>query len=130
VSGADVFRRLERWTLVVLVVLAVAALVVRPRDPKLALGVVGGGALVGLSYWAIRGAVEGLVDRANSRESARKIRWFALVKFFTRHAILAVAGYIMMARLELHPLGMLLGVATPALAVAIEALSDRRRRPS
>jgi hypothetical protein len=36
----------------------------------------------------------------------------------------------MMARLELHPLGMLLGVATPALAVAIEALSDRRRRPS
>ena len=129
-TAAELFRRVERATLVVVVVLAVAALAWRPREPTVALGVVGGALLVGLSYWAIRGVVEALGDRAISPENARKTRWFALVKFFTRHAILAVAGYLMMARLELHPVGMLLGVTAPVVAVALVALVSRRVRRS
>ena len=49
-------RRLERDTLVVLLALTAGAWLLRPRAPLVALGVVGGGVLVGLAYWAIRGA--------------------------------------------------------------------------
>jgi ATP synthase I subunit len=130
VSTADLFRRLERDTVLVVVALATGSVLVRPHDWRLSLGVVGGGVLAATAYWAIRGAVEGLSDDAISRENTRKIRRSALVKFFTRHAILALAGYGMMARLQLHPVGMLLGVTAPAIAAAIEAAIGRRTRRS
>ncbi len=98
----------------------------QPRSPRLALGVVGGGVLVGLAYWAIRGAVDGLLARATNGENARKSRHFQLVKFFTRHVILAFAAYGMMARLELHPIGVLIGVSAPAVAATVEAVRRRR----
>jgi hypothetical protein len=127
----DLLRRVKRDTLIVWLALTAALLVWRPRQPQLALGVVGGGVLVGLAYWAIRGVVDGVVDRGISREKRSNLPGFALVKFFTRHAILAVAGYGMMARLELHPVGMLIGVAAPAVAAALEATRTMRnvRRP-
>ena len=113
-TAADFLRRLERTTVVVVAVLAAAVWVAMPGRPRVALGVVGGGVLVAVSYWAIRGVIAG-----NSR------RW-ALVNFFTRHAILAVAGYGMMTRLELHPVGLLMGVTAPAVAAGIEAFRTRR----
>jgi hypothetical protein len=114
-------KRLERDTLIVLIALTVGALLLRPRAPLVALGVVGGGVLAGLAYWAIRGVVDGVAERGKSGKTLSSLPGFALVKFFTRHAILAVAGYGMMTRLELDPIGLLAGVTTPGIAAAIEA---------
>jgi hypothetical protein len=51
-----------------------------------------------------------------------------LVKFFTRHAILALAAYVMMVRLHLDPVGLLAGVSSLAVAAAVEGLRDLRWR--
>jgi hypothetical protein len=126
VSAADLLRRLERNTVVVVVVATLALMAYRPRQWQLALGVLGGGVLVALAYWAIRGVADALLDRSIQGKNASKTRAFALVKFFTRHAILAFAGYGMMTRLDLHPIGLLIGVSAPAAAAAIEAMRPAR----
>ena len=80
-----------------------------PSRPRLALGVVGGGVLAGLAFWAIAGVLNG-DGRGGKRRNSAISRPFALVKFFTRHAILASSAYGMMIRLHLDPVGMLMGV--------------------
>jgi hypothetical protein len=47
------------------------------------------------------------------------------VKFFTRHAILAVAAYVMMVRLHLDPVGMFIGVTSVVVAAAVAAARQR-----
>lgn len=136
-------RRLERDTVLVIVGLAAAAIVWRPQDPLLALGVIGGGALIAASYLAIRSAVVALApaggdatvptrphgagEGAQTREIRPVSRGFALVKFFTRHAILAFAAYGMMTRLRLDPMGMLIGASAPVIAAALESLRSFRK---
>ena len=98
------------------------------RDWFAGASVIGGGLLIGMSYWAIRGVVDAAVARRNSGESASvSIRW-PLVKFFTRHAIVALAAYGMMVRLHLDPLGLLAGVSSLVIGVAVEVLRDLRWR--
>ena len=103
------------------------------------LGVLGGGLLIGLSFWAIRGTVDALISlqsgvsrpsgaAVNAAETRRISPGLALVKFFTRHGILALAAYGMMVRLHLDPMGLLAGVTSLGVAVAIEALRDLRWR--
>jgi hypothetical protein len=113
--------RLARDTVVVCVTLAAAAFAVWPRQWRVGVGVIGGGALVGLSAWAIRGLVDGLLGGAKPVPAAM------LVKFFTRHAILALAAYGMMARLRLDPVAMLAGVSALVIAVGIAALRRFQR---
>ena len=105
--------------------LATAACTRRWSTP---LGVIGGGALIGLSFWAIRGAVDAWFGTRVEGETARKSAPSTLVKFFTRHAIVAVAAYGMMVRLHLDPVGLLLGVSTLGAAVAVEAVRGFRWR--
>jgi hypothetical protein len=121
VKSSDPLRRIERDSVIALVVLTAAALVISPTRPRVALGVVGGGVLAGLSYWAIRGFADGVARGAISGQNLSNSGVFALVKFFTRHAILAVAGYGMMTRLELDPIGLLMGVSAPGIAAVVEA---------
>ncbi len=92
------------------------------------LGVLGGGLLIGLSYWAIRGTVEALMALRREGETPAKRPGLQLVKFFTRHAMLALAAYGMMVRLHLDPVGLLAGVSSLAVAVAVEVLRDLRWR--
>ena len=98
------------------------------RNIAAPLGVVGGGLLIGGSFWAVRGAVDGLVLLRSGGETGRISTLFTLVKFFTRHAIVAVAAYVMMVRLHLEPLGLLAGVSSLGVAVAIESFRDVRWR--
>ena len=131
----DLLRRLERETLVVVMMMTAGAFVLKPTDPLLALGVVGGGALAALAYWGIRGLADVLVAGAIRGEIRSNSRGWALVKFFTRHAILALAGYGMMTRLKLDPVGLLMGVSSPIVVVALEAVRSLRgwrgaQRPS
>jgi hypothetical protein len=90
--------------------------------------VIGGGILISISYWAIRGVADAAVARRGSGKSPSvSMRW-QLVKFFTRHAILALAAYGMMVRLHLDPLGLLAGVSSLVIGVAVEVLRDLRWR--
>jgi hypothetical protein len=98
------------------------------RDISMPLGVLGGGLLIGLSFWAIRGAVDALIAVRTSGETPAKSAGFQLVKFFTRHGMLALAAYVMMVRLHLDPLGLLAGVSSLAIAAAVEVLRDLRWR--
>ena len=125
-SAIEFLRRLQRTTLIAVATLAFCALLVRPTQPRLALGVVGGGVLAGLSYWGVRAVVDAVAKPRDFAQNRRSFRVFTLVKFFTRHAILALAAYGMMARLELHPIGLLIGVSAPGLAAAYEAVRARR----
>jgi hypothetical protein len=126
VTASDFLQRLQRHAAIAIVLLAIVAFVVRPTEPRLALGVVGGGLLAGLSYWGLRALADVVVHSRNFAENRPSFRRFALVKFFTRHAILALAAYGMMARLELHPIGLLIGVSAPMAAAAFELLRARR----
>ena len=103
------------------------------------LGVSGGGLLIGISFWAIRGTVDALIllrpglsrrsgEAAEAAETGRISLIFVLVKFFTRHAIVALAAYGMMVRLHLDPMGLLAGVSALGVAVGVEALRDLRWR--
>ena len=107
------------------------------RNLAAPLGVLGGGLLIAISFWAIRGTVDAFVGFAGSpvrrrgREGGRRGRIstvFLLVKFFTRHAIVALAAYGMMVRLRLDPMGLLAGVSSLGVAVGVEALRDLRWR--
>jgi hypothetical protein len=126
VNDSELLRRLERETLVVVMVTTAGAFLLKPTVPLLALGVIGGGVLIGLAYWGIRGLADVLVAGAIRGEIRSNSRGWALVKFFTRHAILALAGYGMMTRLKLDPVGMLMGVSAPVAAVAFEAFRSWR----
>lgn len=150
-SAAPFLRRLERDTLVIGGVMTAVAVVLWPRQPARAAGVVGGVALIALSYKAIVAGVAGLwvgaqdhalpiENRPDIGESAAGDQAGAdapparppaprgFVKFFTRHAILAVGAYVMIARFEFDPMAMLAGVTAPALAATVEVVRTVRAR--
>lgn len=120
-------ERIARGTAVACVVIAVVS-AIWARNFSAPLGVLGGGLLIGLSFWAIRGAVDALIRLRSESETGWKPAGFSLVKFFTRHAIVALAAYVMMVRLHLEPVGMLAGVSSLGVAVAIESFRDVRWR--
>ena len=150
-ASARFLRRLERDTLIVGGVMAAAAVALWPDQPGRAAGVVGGVALIALSYKAITAGVSGLwagatdhalpVENKSDIESveaggeasaeavpARPPAPRGFVKFFTRHAILAVGAYVMIARFEFDPMAMLAGVTAPAIAATVEVVRTVRAR--
>ncbi len=136
-------RRLERRALVFCVLAALAALAARRGDPAVALGILGGGVLIGLSYWAIRSSIDGLMAlalgargvaggaegapvpdaRARQRQAARHV-----LRFTTRYLLLGGLAYVMLVRLSLHPIGLVIGVSSIVVAAAIEAAQGLRPR--
>ena len=120
-------ERIARNTAITCIVLTALA-AAWTREPLVALGVLGGGALIGLSFWAIRGTVDALIAIRSSGETPGKSTGLQLVKFFTRHGILALAAYGMMVRLHLDALGLIVGVSSLLIAVAGEVLRDLRGR--
>jgi hypothetical protein len=114
---------LARTTAVVCGLLTVLSAILWPGRWRVPGGVLGGGALVGLSAWAIRGVVDGWLTDGGGRTGGA---WL-LVKFFTRHGILALAAYGMMARLHLDPVAMLVGVSSLVIAAGIDALRRIQR---
>jgi hypothetical protein len=141
--------RLERDTVIVGLVVAAATFAAWPSHPQRALGVIAGVVLVAVAYVGIRAGVDtwmpgtpvvgtdpvpggGVLDDAASGPSgptdARPATPSGFVKFFTRHAILAASAYVMIARFELHPVAMLAGVTTPAVAAGIEFVRIVRAR--
>ncbi len=101
------------------------SIVVWPGRWRIPLGVVGGAVLIGLSWWSIRGTVDGWLGGGAPRRSS-----WGLVKFFTRYAMLGFAAYGMMARLHLDPVGMLAGVSALGVAAGAEALRGMKAPPA
>jgi hypothetical protein len=96
--------------------MAVLALVVT-RNWWAALSVIGGGVLIGISFVSIRGGIEALgSDRTRRPEVARAVVMMAL-----RYALLALLAYVMIARLRLHPLGLVAGASSVVAAAVLEA---------
>lgn len=120
-------ERIGRDTVIVCVLLALAG-GVWFRTLAVPAGVLGGGLLIGLSFWAIWGSVDAFMGLRSGGETPRKRASFHLVKFFTRHGMLALAAYGMMVRLQLDPVAMLLGVTSLGVAVAVEAVRSLRWR--
>ena len=119
--------RVARDTAIACVAIAILFLLWR-RHVSSPLGVLGGGLLIGLSFWAIRGAVDTFIARQSESKTGGKTGHFSLVKFFTRHAIVALAAYGMMVRLHVDPVGLLFGVSSLGVATAVEVLRDLRWR--
>ena len=122
-------RSVERNAFLICAAMTAVACFVPPR-PAVALGVVGGGLLVGVSYWSLKSSVTALVDllaagssgmsdepamrRANMRRE--------IVKLTLRYALLGLLAYVMIARLRLHPWGLLAGASSVVAGVSVEAV--------
>jgi hypothetical protein len=118
-------RGVERNALLVCAALAAGACFVRPF-PAVALGVLGGGLLVGVSYWSLKSSLTVFVaalagkqtDAALPPASIRR----ELAKITLRYALLGLLAYVMIARLRLHPWGLLAGASSVVAGVSLEAL--------
>jgi hypothetical protein len=122
-------RRVERDAVIACAVMAAAAWALARDAIGAPLGVLGGGSLAWISYRGIKGGVDAVAyGSADGWTAGRRAR--GLVKFFTRYAILAVAAYVIMARLRLPPVAVCAGASSLVVAVTVEAVrgvAPRRR---
>jgi hypothetical protein len=116
-----VLRRIERGGLVACLIAAVLAWIVARGRTDAPLGVLGGGLLALISYRGTKGGIDTLVAAMSGGAPGRLRTAIGLVKFFTRYAILAVAAYVIMARLRLPALAVFTGASSLVIAVTIEA---------
>jgi hypothetical protein len=129
-----VLHAVERNSVVIGAAMTVAALFVRPR-PQLAIAVAAGAILVGVSYWTLKRGVTmlaalaaktpdaALTTRGRRGNIAREV-W----KLVLRYALLALLAYVMIARLRLHPWGLLAGASSVVAGVSLEAVRLLVRR--
>lgn len=130
---ADRFlRRLERTAIGLCLGMAAIALVVARGRPGPAIAVLAGGVLSGVSYWTIGLGVHALAPSltAASPDTASpppKTTW-TVARLVLRYALLALLAYVMIARLRLHPVGLLVGASSVVAAAAVEAVRLLRKR--
>jgi hypothetical protein len=117
-------RRIERTAIVLCGAMAGAALILARGAPQAAVGVVAGGILVGVSYWSIKAGVSDLLQTIAERTGAeaRVPRGRIALQLAGRYALLGLMAYVMIARLRLHPLGLLAGASSVVAAVTVEAV--------
>ena len=102
-----------------------------PSRTDVLLGIAGGGVLAIVSFYAIRGsvdaAVRALAPGPGGSDPARARLGPLVVKMTGRYALLALLAYVMIARLRLHPLGLLLGMTALAASATAEAVRSLGR---
>jgi hypothetical protein len=115
-------RRLESTAIVACLAMTALALLLAEERIGTAAAVLGGGALVGFSYWTIGTSVSAL-GRSMTHSTARgpRIAWIVL-KVLGRYALLLLFAYVMIARLRLPPLGLLAGASSVVAAASAEAV--------
>ena len=120
-------RRVERTAVVACGAMALTALVLTRGNVAVAAAVLAGGALMAVSYISLKTSVGGLaalIGGAAGGEGARRRARIAgiALRMTGRYALLALLAYVMIARLRLHPLGLLAGVSSVVAAASIEAI--------
>jgi hypothetical protein len=112
-------RRLERTAVVFVVIGTLVGGAV--GGISWAGGILGGGILAAISYWAIRSSVDALVQAKDAPRPMTRL----VVALVGRHALLGLAAYVIIVRLRLHPVGVLIGASAVVLAAAREAVRGR-----
>ena len=83
-------------------------------------------------YHTIKSATDVVVAAMTGGEDAARMRrrfaWI-IVRIALRYALLAFLAYVMIARLRLHPLGLLAGASSVVAAVSVEALRLLVKKP-
>ena len=87
-----------------------------------AAGVLGGGLLIAISFYTLRHGVAAIVLGATGGGSSRRAVAGAVAKLVLRYALLGFLAYVMIARLRLHPIGLLVGASSVAAAAFVEAV--------
>jgi hypothetical protein len=130
-------KRLELGALVWCAAVTLLAWLATGSGP-LALGVLGGGALTAVSFLAIKTSVEALLAllpptmadaageagegaSADAAQTGRGAASRAIVKLVGRYALLTLMAYAMIARLRLHPIGLLIGASSLVASASFEA---------
>ena len=147
-------QHFERDGVIACLAMAAIAFAAERGRPDGAAGVLAGGALMAISYRAIKGGVDVVVaavsktavrtgtgattdagDETESRPAlATGRRVFLALKFFGRYALLAIGAYVMLACFRVHPVGLLAGATAPFVAAAVQVMrssgaSSHRRQP-
>ena len=94
----------------------------------MAIGVLGGGLLIAISLFTIGGGVSAIVAAASGQAPGRQSLTVTLLKVVVRYALLGFLAYVMIARLRLHPLGLLVGATSITAAVFVEAVRLHTKR--
>lgn len=105
--------------------MAVVALGLGVEGRRAALGILGGGLLAAVSYRGVKAGVDGLTALAAGAappSPARPKPARIVAVLVLRYALLTLLAYVMIARLRLHPLGLLAGASSVVAAVSIEAV--------
>jgi hypothetical protein len=122
----DPFFRRMTWSAVVFCLGAAGLLFLTTGNWRIAAGVIGGGVLVGVSLMAIRSSVDTMIavmaaGDPEVKARARRRAAGAAFRLVGRYALLAVLAYVMIARLRLHPIGLLIGASSLVASAALEA---------
>lgn len=89
---------------------------------RVAAGVLGGALLIGISFYTIGGGVAAIVSAASGGAPSRKTLRRSVLKLVVRYALLGFLAYVMIARLRLHPIGLLVGASSVPAAAFVEAV--------
>ena len=119
----SLLKRLSRTSAVVCGLMALVALPLGGLSA--AGGVLGGGLLIGTSFYLLgsgSGGLAALMAGSVSQQEKRRIARGVALKLAGRYALLGFLAYVMIARLRLHPLGVLAGASSVAAAAFVEAV--------
>lgn len=117
-------RRLERTAIGACLLMTAIALVLSGGRLWPAIAVLAGGLLTGVSYWTIGSGVNALataLTRASGTAPKRPPLLLTVARVTGRYALLALLAYVIIARLRLHPLGLLAGASSVVAAASVEA---------
>jgi hypothetical protein len=122
----DPFFRRMTWSAVLFCLGAAVLALLLTANWRMAAGVIGGGMLVGVSLMAIRSSVDTMIAVMTAgdpevKAQARRRAAGAAFRLVGRYALLAVMAYVMIARLRLHPIGLLIGASSLVASAALEA---------
>ena len=115
-------QRLWRTAVVVCLLMGAVALLI--FGVSAAAGVLSGGLLIGISFYHLAtgtGDLAALVSGSATEAEKRHIASRVALKLAGRYALLGFLAYVMIARLRLHPLGLLAGASSVAAAAFVEA---------
>ncbi|MBA2302162.1 MAG: hypothetical protein H0W08_05965 [Acidobacteria bacterium] len=112
----------------VVICLGLAAVTLVAAGPAMAAGVLGGGVLIGISFSTIGSGVSVIVKAASGGISSRRTVALSLLKLVFRYALLGFLAYVMIARLRLHPIGLLIGASSVTAAASVEAVRLRSKK--
>jgi hypothetical protein len=110
--------------------LAAAALALAWKGSSAAASVLGGGLLIGVSFHALGSGVASIARAASGGSPAKTILVQALVQLVFRYALLGFLAYVMIARLRLHPIGLLVGASSVTAAACVEAARSLAKKAS